>query len=73
MTRGIPRRNFIRASAAAGAIAVLAPGVRALAATLANAIQAVDASSFFAAAFAGYYGSYPTQSNGDLWANCWVE
>jgi hypothetical protein len=34
---------------------------------------APETSTFFSTAFVEYYGSHPTDSDGDLWASCWAD
>lgn len=86
---GLSRRGFISAAAVAGAAIsgtslvtagpaqarpVPRPGDADTAALPAGPDPtAPETSTFFSTAFIEYYGSHPTDSDGDLWANCWAD
>ncbi|MGI8870188.1 MAG: DUF4185 domain-containing protein [Mycobacteriales bacterium] len=70
----VSRRHFLGGGAAAlGGTALAASLPAAAAGAAAKDVPGVEVSTFFATAFVEYYGSHPTDSDGDLWANCWAD
>lgn len=72
------RRSFLGGAAAAattGAAVAAAPPAAANPSTNEGPTTSAspEVSTFFATAFVEYYGSHPTNSDGDLWPNCWAD